>query len=128
MRLKSKTKSKSLVVFTLVISSLFMGGRSNATSSWCGVFDFSNDKYLNLRSAPSASYPIIGRITKQMLLTVDTATCRNDFLDGIAEFGREICAKNKSWVFVEQAFSADGNTTLKGWANSRFIRQVACQE
>ena len=47
-------------------------------------------------------------------------------MDGAAEFGKEICARDRRWVFVEEVSDVNGKTSLKGWANSAFIRQVAC--
>jgi hypothetical protein len=108
---------------------LALGSPSNATSTWCGVFDNSKDQLLHLRTAPSANYSIIGDVTKEDLLYVGTERCRNDLGIGSAEFGPEICAKDKNWVFVEEVKSEDRHSaTLKGWANSRFIRQIACPD
>lgn len=105
-----------------------MPSGASTTSSWCGVYDNSTDTYLNLRAAPSPQYRIVGRVTKADLLRVDTAQCRDDFLDGANEFGLSVCAKNPRWVFVENVSRSGVDANIKGWANSNFIRQVTCPE
>jgi len=118
----------SLLAATAVLSGCGGSSEAFATSSWCGVYDNSMDRYLNLRAAPSPQYRIVGRVIKSDLLWVGTERCRDDFSDGKGEFGRSVCAKSRSWVFVETVFRDGADTRIKGWANSTYIRQVSCPD
>ena len=116
-----------LLAATAVLSGCGLSSEAFATSTWCGVYDNSTDRYLNLRAAPSPRYRIVGRVVKSDLLWVDTGQCRDAFPDGKREFGQAVCAKNRSWVFVEAVFRGGAyNNIIKGWANSAYIRQVSC--
>jgi hypothetical protein len=57
---------------------------SNATDTWCGVFDHSSDLFLNLRAAPSANYSVVGTVSKGDLLYVGTEQCRKDLGIGLS--------------------------------------------
>ena len=115
-----------LLAATAVLSGCGLSSEAFATSTWCGVYDNSTDRYLNLRAAPSPQYRIVGRVVKSDLLWVDTGQCRDAFPDGKREFGQAVCAKNRSWVFVEAVFRDGAETRIKGWANESYIRQVSC--
>ena len=117
-----------LLAATAVLSGCGLSSEAFATSTWCGVYDNSTDRYLNLRAAPSPQYRIVGRVVKSDLLWVDTGQCRDAFPDGKREFGQAVCAKNRSWVFVEAVFRDGADTRIKGWANSAYIRQVSCPD
>ncbi|MEY9403659.1 hypothetical protein ABIF79_010034 [Bradyrhizobium japonicum] len=72
-----------------------------------------------------APFEVRRRSSLRDFLWVATEACRSDF-------GRERCADIGAWVFVERVFqvaskpTADPKAGLKGWANSKLIRQVAC--
>ena len=112
------------IVFLLLFS---MPYQATATGTWCGVFDKSSDQYLNLRAAPSANYEVVGRVSKSDFLFISTAECRNEFGVGTREFGSAVCARDKAWVFVE-GVKSQTDKDIKGWANSKFIRSIACPD
>jgi hypothetical protein len=116
-----------LLAATAVLSGCGLSSEAFATSNWCGVYDNSTDRYLNLRAAPSHQYRIVGRVVKSDLLGVAPEQCRDYFPDGKREFGRDICPKNR-WVFVETVFRKGGYNIIKGWANSAYIRRVGCPD
>lgn len=90
----------------------------HATETWCGVFDRSSDTTLNLRAVPNAGGDVVARVTKSELLFIDTGQCRAG-----------VCTNDRRWVYVEAVKSHDpGKTDIKGWANSRFIREIACPD
>ena len=87
-----------------------------ATISWCGVFDNSSDKYLNLREGPGANSKVVGRVSKQDFLSLEDGMCRAG-----------VCAKDKTWVFVEGVNSpTEDRPSVQGWVKSKFIRDVWC--
>lgn len=117
------------LAFALISAfSMTISAPTAAAESWCGVYDFSSDLYLNLRAAPSPKYRIVGKVKKSDFLWVGTEQCRDDFTDGRAEFGSAICTKNLKWVFVEAVLRNDRDIGIKGWANSTYIRQISCPE
>ena len=131
-----------LLAATAVLSGCGLSSEAFATSNWCGVYDNSTDRYLNLRAAPSHQYRIVGRVVKSDLLGVAPEQCSDYFPDGKREFGRSVCPKNRSWkgpidsmifipknrwVFVQTVYRGGAyNNIIKGWANSAYIRQVSC--
>jgi hypothetical protein len=115
----------AFVVFILSLSA----EDASATGAWCGVFDYSADATLNLRAAPSPKYRITGKASKSDLLFIDTAQCRDDFGDGSREFGEAVCSPDRRWVFVEKVVPNEiTSSSMKGWANSRYIREVGCPD
>jgi hypothetical protein len=122
--LKAKLRS-SIAIAVGFIGVMIMP--ASATGTWCGMFDYSSDSNLNLRAAPSAEYRVVQTVSKRNLMFIDTAQCRADFQDGVREFSPSVCSPDGRWVFVEGiAANGDISTAVKGWANSRYIRQVDC--
>ena len=93
-----------------------------ATSSWCGVTEKTPDGFVSLRIGPNPKFQEVARIVPSDALTLDTGFCRS-FM------GKSHCDYSGKWVFVEMIRKLDGRSIVGGgWANSRYIRQVACDE
>lgn len=91
-----------------------------ATSSWCGVTEKTSDGFVALRIGPSPKFQEVARVIPSDALTIDTGFCRS-FM------GKSYCDFSGKWVFVELITKLDGRSIVGGgWANSRYIRQVAC--
>ena len=96
------------------------GNPNPGTSSWCGVTEKTSDGFVALRKGPSPKFEEVSGVIPSDALTLDTGFCRS-FM------GKSYCDFSDNWVFVELITKLDGSSIVGGgWANSRYIRQVAC--
>ena len=106
----------------LTISSL----SAAATTTACAVSERTADGFLNLRIGPGNQFNIIGIVRPNDFLWVASEPCRSDF-------GSLQCDETNEWVFVERVFpfrsdARDAAGARKGWAHSRYIRYIACDD
>ena len=95
---------------------------AHATASYCAVVLITPDGFLNLRSGPGATYPIIGKMFSGVQVLVDTGSCRN-----------QLCDETKKWQFVEGVERLDdppetAEHFTQGWAIARFTKKVKCAD
>lgn len=101
------------------VATAFVSG-AKATETWCAVTKQTNDGFVSVRAKPTPSSPLLGRLGPTDFLYVGTEQCRDDF-------GHSVCSRDGLWVFVEEVRSLR-SVQLKGWVNSRLIRQIACPD
>ncbi len=112
---------RAAIAVALSIGALTAAGPAVATGTFCAVTERTADGFVTLREGPDPHAAERGRLGTADFLWVATEACR-------ADFGPRRCAEGGAWVFVERVFALPGspNSGLKGWANARLIRQVAC--
>ena len=109
-------------IFIMLLVLVIISPRpSYATETFCAVTERTADGFVNLREGPNSEYKVVGKVLPADLLWVGSEQCRSDF-------GQSVCDPTGKWVFVERVFSLTSKSTLKGWINNRFVRQIACSD
>ena len=119
-RRQSRPVIIALLAFSVICST---SGPSLSTATFCAVTEKTADGFVTVRDGPGTQYKSLGKLEPSNLLWVATEQCRSDF-------GPSLCDASGQWVFVERVFRVvpSPHAQLKGWANIRLIRQVACEE
>lgn len=117
---QSRPVISALLAFSAICST---SGPSFSTATFCAVTDKTTDGFVTIRDGPGTRYKSLGKLEPSNLLWVATEQCRSDF-------GPSLCDTSGQWVFVERVFrvAPSPHAQLRGWVNSRLIRQVACEE
>lgn len=121
-------KTQLAICVLAVVEFLTGFDRSHATQTWCAeVRRDLPDGFLNLRSGPSTSDPVLARLLGGEYVEIDTANCAERFSSNWIAMGTICVEAGSSWAFVENARRLGGREH-GGWINTRYIEAVECRD